>query len=420
MRPRRFILPLALLLLVTGARAAETPFDRARQAVDQKRFTEAAGLLRGWLEDHPADPDARFLYARILSWRGQRAAALAQFDRLLATDPDNVDYLLGKAQTLLWDSRPREALPLIVKARARAPRYLLLWRLNIEALRAVGDAEHDAMADDLLREARRRFPDTPWDDAALAGVHDRPAAPGAAPLSPSLTSSGSHPHTWEAELGTSYEGLDRGADWRSLYLEGSWNLGPRNVLYGQVRTTERYNLRDRELTAGAYLPITPDWTGLLEGTLSPDFHVLPHWSLLGQVQRTLEDGWGLHAGLRHSEYRATYADLLLLTLERYWDNYHAAYTLYGGKAEGAGIGSSHRLQFNRFYADDSRVGIACSWGRETENDQGTLLTADVLSVSVNGRHWFRPAWAVSYELLYYDQGDSYIRRGLRIGFRHRY
>ena len=125
----------------------------------------------------------------------------------------------------------------------------------------------------------------------------------------------------EVELGASRESLTGGrADWTSTSLEGVHRFGPRQTLYGGVRETERFSLRDTEVWAGYYHPLGEKWTALVEASASGQHNVLPKSSFYGQLSRQLPDGWGLSAGLRHSEYTLSKVNLLVLGAERYFGN----------------------------------------------------------------------------------------------------
>lgn len=69
--------------------------------VEGARLSDAEEMLQQWLGSHPEDQEARFLLARIFAWQGKHSEALLEFDCLLEKEPDNGDYLEGKAQVLL-------------------------------------------------------------------------------------------------------------------------------------------------------------------------------------------------------------------------------------------------------------------------------------------------------------------------------
>jgi len=121
------------------------------------------------------------------------------------------------------------------------------------------------------------------------------------------------PQSTEIELGSSYEDLDNDLDhWGSVYVEGAHRFAPREVIYGSVRETERFARRDQEMLGGFYYPLTDTWTALVEANASPSHHILAKWSLFAQMEKNFPGGWGLHVGLRHTEYEPSNTNLAVV------------------------------------------------------------------------------------------------------------
>ena len=211
-------------------------------------------------------------------------------------------------------------------------------------------------------------------------------------------------------------------DWREYYLDFSRRFGERKTLYGSLRETERFGRGDTQGVLGGYYPLSARVTGVLEGGASPTHNVLPQWWLFGQLEFNLGSGWGIHAGARHTEYDAALVNMGTLTLERYFGNFRAAYTLYESWLQGAGAASAHRFALGYTYTDENQIGVAFAHGREAENvgPPRGVLTSDVTSWAIYGRHWFTRELAVSFEALQHRQGDLYTRRGARLGLRYRF
>lgn len=224
----------------------------------------------------------------------------------------------------------------------------------------------------------------------------------------------------EAEARSSIERLsgDR-ADWRNTQLDIQARNAARQSFYGYLRTAERFDQRDGEVMMGTYQPFGGSWAVQIEAAMSPTHHVLAKDSLLAQLERRFDGGWGVLAGYKRSEYALTGTDLAIVTADRYFSSFRAAYTLYLGRPDGAGFGPSHRLQWSYYYSDRSFIGISAAAGREVENivPRGVLST-QIRNWSLAGRHEIAPRWAVSYEWLTQRQGDFYIRRGFGLGIRH--
>lgn len=227
----------------------------------------------------------------------------------------------------------------------------------------------------------------------------------------------------EIELGAFKERLSGGrADWNSVYLEGAHRIAERQTLYGGLRMAERFGLHDNEQWIGYYHPLAPAWTALVEASVSEQHHVLPKYSVFGEIARQLPGGWGLSLGLRHSEYNLTGVNILVAGAERYWGNFRGAYTLYSGRPEGASSGAAHRFQLSYYYGERSNAGISFTTGREVENvgPPAGILTTKVRDLTINGRHWVTPDWGWSWDVFAHEQGDLYRRQGFRIGLRHRF
>jgi len=228
----------------------------------------------------------------------------------------------------------------------------------------------------------------------------------------------------EVEAGATYEHLTNGnPDWRSLYLDAMQTFAPRQTLYGTVRETDRFDLRDFELAAGYAHPFGAKLTGVIEAGYSPDHNVLPENSAFGQMFWAAGGGWTLNGGARYSNYTDSAARVLTAGVERYFGHLRAAYTYYNGKPEDASSASSHRVALDYYYFDErSRVGLAISWGREVENvgPPTGIITSDVRSLSIVGRHWITPDWAIAWEIGTHEQGDLYRRTGGRLGLRRRF
>lgn len=67
------------------------------QALQRRSNAEAADFLAGYLKDHPQARDARFNYARLLVSEKRYADARAEFEALLAAQPDNGDMAMAVA-----------------------------------------------------------------------------------------------------------------------------------------------------------------------------------------------------------------------------------------------------------------------------------------------------------------------------------
>lgn len=225
----------------------------------------------------------------------------------------------------------------------------------------------------------------------------------------------------EMEGGFSKENLDHGKpDWRSIYLEAAHDFAKRQTLYGLIRETDRFDFRDTEIGAGYYHPVTERLTAQVEASHSPSHNVLPENAVSGGASWEVGPGWAASGGLRYNQYTDNDSRVLSAGLERYFGSYRAFYAVYNGKPQGAPSASAQRLGVDYYYGEKSRIGAGITWGREVEyvGPPTGIITSDVRAVSVYGRHWFTPSWALSWEALRHEQGDLYTRTGVKLGLRH--
>lgn len=192
-----------------------------------------------------------------------------------------------------------------------------------------------------------------------------------------------------------------------------------------------------ETSAGLVRPLADNWSTLFEtsyanGGLSG---LTTEWSMLGQIGTTFGAGWGVQAGLRHSELglrdlplhantlgKAGSADIGMLTLERYWDRYRGAYTYFSGRGDNGANTSGHRVQLDYFYGARSSIGLAYTLGQPRDPSIGLgNAWLDTTNIGLMGEHWFTRSWAVNYNALVEDpRNGAALRPELRVGLRLRF
>jgi YaiO family outer membrane protein len=207
---------------------------------------------------------------------------------------------------------------------------------------------------------------------------------------------------------------------------GAWNEGSvnvvhkfsqRQVVYGAFVETDRFGKRDRQAMIGYYQPLDKDWTLLLEANASPTHKILPRFSVMAQLERSLGNGWIAQAGFRRTELDTAKVNIAKLGAEKYWGKNRAAYTLSIINLEETGNSASNRIVFDRYYGNDlSSIGVGFSVGREIENiGNSRILQSDIYNLTLSGKHWFNPRFGIGYGYSYHKQGDIYSRRGLNVG-----
>jgi len=352
---------------------------------------------------NPDDTEARDVLARSCAKTGRHDEALAHYDLLLARDADNADWLLGKAQSLVAQQRPREALPLLERGRSVAPAYEDIWRTNATALEMLEDYER---GDALLAQAQRAFPQSTW-----------PATKRAAFVEQRLLRRGTR-----VSLAASYEDLSGGRDpWQALSLNLDKPLDDRRRILAGLHLEERFDARDGQLSFGYVDRLSAAWSFGVAGDVAPDAEVLPEWSLVAELGRALPGNRSLGLRARHASYATVDVDSLAATIEQYAERFRVAYTLTGAQPSGLGTSYGHSVRIAHDYGESSHVTLALGFGEEAETvAPGVVLVTRNKSVGLNGVHWRNAAWGLSWEAGWYEQGDLYNRVRIRLGLEHRF
>lgn len=217
-------------------------------------------------------------------------------------------------------------------------------------------------------------------------------------------------------------------DWSRAYQAPGAFTGAAGLYSG----TAGYERADGqgEMVAGYYRSLSESLSSLVETSYLPAARGLTEWSVLGQMGAMLGDGWGVQAGVRHSELglgrlegRRTEAQLGLLTLEKVWQQYRSQYTVYTSRRDNGGEGGGHRFSLDYLYGYRSSIGL--SYGRAWSSDpQVSAVQVPVSAASalgVTGEHWLSREWAVNYDALFQQDGANSglvpeIRVGLRLAF----
>jgi hypothetical protein len=216
--------------------------------------------------------------------------------------------------------------------------------------------------------------------------------------------------------------------WQRL---GAGQVAPQPVFYSRV--TESAGQLGVNQTSGVYQPLSQSLSSLIETSHATLGDLGAEWSVLGQVGASLGEGWGVQAGLRHSEaglapgmsqpyaLRQGAAQLGMVTLERNWQGLRGAYTLFGSYADDGAAGRGHRLEVQYYYSERSNVGLSYTAARPLQ--PGTSVSAyqplEGNHLGFSGEHWFSQAWALNYRALVQELGPaSGLKPQIRFGLRY--
>lgn len=239
-------------------------------------------------------------------------------------------------------------------------------------------------------------------------------------------------------------------DWRRLSLEGGSRPTDVGAGYASTLPGDPLGANSPEIVGGYWRPLSQRLSSLVETSIVPGVGGTGERSVLGQLATQFGKGWGLQAGVRHSDVGVPLseplngsgglglstlpsmsgtsslgADLGIVTLERFWDRYRGAYTLSSGRADGGATATSHRLQFSYFYSARSSVGLSYTTGRVFDSALPLsgltgMTPVETSNYGVTGEHWFTPSWSINYNALLEDHGVDGLRPEIRLGLRLRF
>lgn len=235
---------------------------------------------------------------------------------------------------------------------------------------------------------------------------------------PALAAQGLAP--WELQLEGARERLDGGyEDWSERRAQLAWRPAPGQAYFGGYRATERFGQRDREVAAGAYIPVAgPGATLHVEASASSTHRVLPKSTFLAGIAYPMGGGWVLGGGGKLSRYASTEVTTASATLEKYTGDWRFAYTLYLSRPEGAAWGPTHRAVAAWYRGELRQASLSVARGREQENVPPLgILTSDVRNVTLAGVFPVSARWGLTLEAAWHEQGRLYTRRTIRLGTR---
>ncbi|HTS54581.1 MAG TPA: hypothetical protein VMH26_15000 [Burkholderiales bacterium] len=237
------------------------------------------------------------------------------------------------------------------------------------------------------------------------------------------------------------------SDWRRLSLEGGARATDMGASYAYTLPGDPLGANAPETTGGYWRPLSQRLSSLVETSVVPGTLGGIERSVLGQLATQFGDGWGMQAGVRHSQFGVPLpeslngraglgltalppaslgptvgADLGTVTVERFWDRYRGAYTVSSARADGGATATSHRLQFNYFYSSQSSVGLSYTTGRSFDSAVPLygMTPAESSNVGLVGEHWFSPSWGINYNALLEDRGVDGLKPEIRLGLRLRF
>ncbi|MBT2326859.1 YaiO family outer membrane beta-barrel protein [Variovorax paradoxus] len=221
------------------------------------------------------------------------------------------------------------------------------------------------------------------------------------------------------EIAAEHQSLNKDLpDWRETSFRLARAFGPREVLSMNLRRTDRFGLEDSSAGLAYVAPLDPRLVASVEGSFSPTHRVLPRHELGASVQYEFAPAWLLHGGFKTTAYDNTTVNQGLIRLERYVSSFSWSVAWRPTRALGT-YAQSLELRGSYYYGNKNSVGLILATGREaTAIGEQRVVLADVRTIALIGRHWFDPAWALTYALERTRQGDFYNRSGVRVGVQY--
>lgn len=339
----------------------------------QKQFEQALALLSQQDAAAQSGYEHRFLRARILSWAGKYDEAENELNALMSAYPDNPDLQLAAGNLQYYQGNSRAA-----------------------------ETYYQTVLD--------AYPD--YEDART-GLENVRRAQAAAIDSPS--------QRWriDGSLGLSNFSETDLSDWDDQFLRVEYTPD-QFAFHGSVQRYSRFDETDIELKAGISDAIRGGWDWGVEAGFTPSAVFRPDFSLGGRLGRSIETQNGITVyptvSYRYDDYASGTIHNIAPELTAYMDNGlvltgRLIGTLQDGESDQLGWllqgrkRISDRIEINAGYANAPEAinGLAIS----TESLFGglTYSVSEDLDIHLNlGRD---------------DREDTYIRKGVNVGFTHK-
>ena len=177
-------------------------------------------------------------------------------------------------------------------------------------------------------------------------------------------------------------------------------FAPRQSLGVDIARVSRFGLSDETLTVSAYTPVANKTTLFFEAMKSRQHNFLARDSFQAQLLQSFAQGYGAAVGVRHARYDTSKVTIGEITLEKYFDAYRAAVSVYPSRSSSAGNAVSYRAAGAYYYGQRSNVQLSFSRGNELERAAALLpiTSTDIRSINIYGRHAFDSGWALDYAL----------------------
>lgn len=359
----------------------------AESALRVNRSEAEIRALNAQLALNPADHAARAGLARLLGQAGRYDEALAEYDTLISAFPHDVDHALARGQVLSWLGRNQESLEELERARALAPDYQAIWKLQLQVMKRLEPGAEEIEA--LTVEAESRFPETDWRDTKPPAdvIH------------------------WKLTVGGAYERLSGDIpNWNNQYIQVDWMQSGSQRYFGRIARDSRFDQSDQQFVTGGEWRLDNGWTWGAEINASPSADFQPETGFAVYVERPISKAWVADAAFRQRRYESATVSTYGAALQRYFGDYRVAYGLNLSHLHGFGNSLAHTLAMDWYLTSRDSVRITLSDGDETEAiGAGQVIETPVTSLTLSGRHEFTDRLSLSWWAGTNRQGDLYRR-----------
>lgn len=339
---------------------------------------------------------AQIADATALFRNGEIKAAHAMLDELQSEYPDDVDYMLLRAQIYMRQGRIEPALAELRVATSLAPDYEDLWRLRYALLK-------DKASDELLEERQQvsaavaqQFPEALWWRAPV--------------LQPEVS--------WDVLVGGAYDRLDNGSpSWNQQFFEISRQQDGYGRHHLGISRDERFSSADITFRAGSDIRLGEHWLAGIGAAAasSPAFSADSSYRIT--LGRIFEDGWTASLSAQRRNFSSATVSTTTALVERYVGEFRFAYSLALGHLHGAGNSLGHGLTSSWYFNDDASVAVSINSGEEAEViGPGQILESRVRGITLSGHRELNDRLTLKWWLGFHDQGDFYRRQFLGMAF----
>lgn len=215
-----------------------------------------------------------------------------------------------------------------------------------------------------------------------------------------------------------HEHLNNGSPgWQETAIRMSHEFAPRRQVDVAVVQTERFDLRDSQLSAAYVTPLSRQLTASIEANASPTHRVLARNAFGAALQYEFAPAWLIHAGAKTTRYDDVRVNQSMLMLEHYFSSFSWSAAWRPSRAFHT-TAHSGELRGSYYYGDRNSVGIIVAGGKEAASIGGTVVLTSLRSAALIGRHWLSRDWAFNYGIGSSRQGEFYVRNGVSIGVQH--